>query len=231
MSHAVPPTKAVVPAGLVQYKEDVQWWLESPENVEENFKVKGFPRVSPEYLHELEGGFRHILEVAINANQSKDSLCFNVQNPVLKFNGVMDASPKSRGFSLKIMIMRPCCMGQGFARLMLYWMARVCYSFGMDMQIRSPSTYTWALIEKAFGAVTDLSLDYDHIRLPHSCLAGASHYLGINPEWFIKHDNDADVDLVPTPPRLNVGTPEKPSPFPDAGDLSSGRAYARVHRA
>ncbi len=42
--------------GLVEYNEDAQWWLEGPDHVEQAFKSKGFPCVSPMYVHELEDG-------------------------------------------------------------------------------------------------------------------------------------------------------------------------------
>ncbi len=72
-------------------------------------------------------------------------------------------------------------MGQGFARFMLYWMARVCYAFVMDMRISMPTSYTQALIESAFGEVADVSLKSDDcITLPHRCLGGVFKHLGIN---------------------------------------------------
>jgi hypothetical protein len=217
---------AVVPEGLVVYYEDAQWWTGGPEEVENDFKAGGFPCVSCGYLRELEDLFRLIREKAIKANASKSSQRFKVRNSVLVFEGVMDASADSEGFIVTIMIMRPCCMGQGFARLMLYWMARMCYAFGVDMRIRAPTSYTTALIQKAFGNVTDVSERHCYITLPHSCLAGAYKHLGIKPEWFIiEPKNDLDFDLLPEPPCLNRGSLEQGYPFPSYDDLSSGQAY------
>jgi hypothetical protein len=222
------PTEAVVPEGLAQYNADAQWIFDGPACVERTFKSNGFPCVSVGYVRELEDGLRLIRELAVKANASKSRRYFTVQNSVLKFCGELDARTDSRGFTVNIMITRPCCMGQGFARLMLYWMARLCYAFGMDMRISMPTSHTQALIKRAFGKVADVSVKRDdYITLPHRCLGGAFNHLDINPAWFVEHDNDADMDfIVPTPPRLNRGSLDMGFPFPHAFELSNGQAYA-----
>lgn len=226
MSHVPTPSQAVVPKDLVKYAKDVQWWTGGPEDVEKDFKDAGFPCVALNYLCELEDLFRLIREKTVKANTTKSSHVFNVRNSVLLFNGVLDATADSDGFVVSVMIMRPCCMGQGFARLMLYWMARMCHASKKNMMIRAPSSYTQALIDKAFGKVADTAERDNYITLPWKCLELAFEHLGIKPEWFANPKYHTDMDPLQHPPRLNRGSLEEGCPFPWYDDLSSGKAHA-----
>ena len=132
---------------------------------------------------------------------------------------------------LKSIITRPCAERQGFARIVIFHLMRICYAVNYDLILDEPSIEMIRLLETAFDRQTVHKLDLSWTNRPTRVELSHGRHLG-NP-WVVLSDTlPSRLCFEPSlflhdwaPPSVPYLRPEF---FTSAGELNNWPAAKRA---
>ena len=209
------------------YEQEIVRWIGTPQEVEDWF-VRDLRKsdIPDDYLIRFHDMLKRVTKTILVGPRTE--ACFITF--VIRFG--ISILRDEKAVVLKSIITRPCAERQGFARIVIFHLMRICYAVNYDLILDEPSIEMIRLLETAFDRQTVHKLDLSGTNRPTRVDLSHGRHLG-NP-WVVLSDTLPNrLCFEPTSLFLHDWAPPsvpylRPECFPSAGELNNGPAAKRA---
>ena len=220
---SVPQQRAWLPPDR-DYDPEIVRWIGTPQQVKDWF-VKDLKKseIPADYLDQSHLILNQVTTAVLGRRAKAYFLTWVIRFSILILHD-------AKAVVLKSIITRPCAERQGFARIVIFHLMRICYAVDYDLILDEPFRAIVTLLETVFDRQAVHKLDLGETNRPISIELSQSRHLG-NPRVVLSDTLRSRLWFEPSDPvdwALPLVPHLRPECFPSASELNYGPPPAAV---